>query len=163
MRCTEFWIRSFVIRNRHFSDLTPFDAHIHIERCECVYRTIGMLTSNEVRQHWHLNNVTIVAVCKRIGLVWLFFNKKVCNIDWDTSRMMLRMIVGPALRNQERMRWCLSHNCAPPELAVGFWWIRVPSGHGAEWWSTMVGCMTTALIGVLLWEAAWLRRDAIAS
>jgi hypothetical protein len=64
----------------------------------------------------------------------------------DASRMMLRMIVGPALRNQERVRWCLSHSCAPSELAVGFWWIRVPSGHG-----------------VLLWEAAWLRRDAIAS
>ena len=59
----------------------------------------------------------------------------------DTSPMMLRMIVGPALRNQERVRWCLSHSCAPSELAVGFWWIRVPSGHGADW--------------RLLWEGAW--------
>ena len=51
----------------------------------------------------------------------------------DASTMMLRMIVGPASRNQERVRWCLSHSCAPSELAVGFWWIRVPSGHGADW------------------------------
>ena len=51
----------------------------------------------------------------------------------DASRMMFRMIVGPALRNQEMVRWCLSHSCAPSELAVGFWWIRVPSGHGADW------------------------------
>ena len=52
-----------------------------------------------------------------------------------TSCLILRMIVGPALRNQERERWCLSHSCAPSELAVGFWWIRVPSGHGADWCS----------------------------
>ena len=51
----------------------------------------------------------------------------------DASTMMLRMIVGPALRNQERVRGCLSHSCAPSELAVGFWKIRVPSGHGADW------------------------------
>ena len=38
----------------------------------------------------------------------------------DASPMMLRMIVGPALRNQERVRGCLSHSCAPSELAVGF-------------------------------------------
>ena len=38
----------------------------------------------------------------------------------NTSRIMLRMIVGPALRNQERVRGCLSHSCAPSELAVGF-------------------------------------------
>ena len=38
----------------------------------------------------------------------------------DAYRMMLRMIVGPALRNQERVRGCLSHSCAPSELAVGF-------------------------------------------
>ena len=38
----------------------------------------------------------------------------------DVSPMMLRMIVGPALRNQERVRGCLSHSCAPSELAVGF-------------------------------------------
>ena len=38
----------------------------------------------------------------------------------DASTMMLRMIVGPALRNQERVRGCLSHSCAPSELAVGF-------------------------------------------
>ena len=37
----------------------------------------------------------------------------------DASPMMLRMIVGPALRNQERVRR-LSHSCAPSELAVGF-------------------------------------------
>ena len=50
----------------------------------------------------------------------------------DASTMMLRIIVGPALRNQESVRWCLSHSCAPSELAVGFWKIRVPSGHGAD-------------------------------
>ena len=39
----------------------------------------------------------------------------------DASRMMLRMVVGPASRNQERVRGCfLSHSCAPSELAVGF-------------------------------------------
>ena len=38
----------------------------------------------------------------------------------NTSRIMLRMIVGPALRNQERVRGCLSHSCAPSELTVGF-------------------------------------------
>ena len=38
----------------------------------------------------------------------------------DASPMMLRMIVCPALRNQERVRGCLSHSCAPSELAVGF-------------------------------------------
>ena len=37
----------------------------------------------------------------------------------DASRMMFRMIVGPALRNQG-MVWRLSHSCAPSELAVGF-------------------------------------------
>ena len=62
----------------------------------------------------------------------------------DTSRIMLRMIVGPALRNHERVRWCLSHSCAPSELAVGFWRIRVPSGHGADWCSAMGGCVATA-------------------
>ena len=76
----------------------------------------------------------------------------------DASRMMLRMIVGPALRNQERMRWCLSHSCAPSELAVGFWYIRVPSGHG----ETKLR-ITRRWLAFLLWEAAWLRRDAIAS
>ena len=38
----------------------------------------------------------------------------------DAFPMMVRMIVGPALRNQERVRGCLSHSCAPSELAVGF-------------------------------------------
>ena len=39
----------------------------------------------------------------------------------DASPMMLRMVVGPALRNQEMVRGCfLSHSCAPSELAVGF-------------------------------------------
>ena len=38
----------------------------------------------------------------------------------DASRMMLRRIVGPASRNQERVRRCLSHSGAPSELAVGF-------------------------------------------
>ena len=38
----------------------------------------------------------------------------------DAYRMMLRIIVGPALRNQERVRVCLSHSCAPSELAVCF-------------------------------------------
>ena len=38
----------------------------------------------------------------------------------DASPIMLRMIVGPASRNQERVRGCLSHSCAPSELAVGF-------------------------------------------
>ena len=61
-----------------------------------------------------------------------------------TSRLIFRMIVGPALRNQKRERWCLSHSCAPSELAVGFWWIRVPSGHGADWCSAMGGCEATA-------------------
>ena len=56
---------------------------------------------------------------------------------------MLRMIVGPALRNQGMVRR-LSHSCAPSELAVGFWWIRVPSGHGADWRSAMDGCVATA-------------------
>ena len=36
-----------------------------------------------------------------------------------TSTIML-MIVGPALRNQEMVSGCLSHSCAPSELAVGF-------------------------------------------
>ena len=39
---------------------------------------------------------------------------------------------------------CLSHSCAPSELAVGFWWIRVPSGHGAEWRFYYGGCVATA-------------------
>ena len=38
----------------------------------------------------------------------------------DASTMMLRRIVGPALRNQKRVRRCLSHSGAPSELAVGF-------------------------------------------
>ena len=38
----------------------------------------------------------------------------------DASPMMLRMMVGPASRNQEWVRGCLSHSCAPSELAVGF-------------------------------------------
>ena len=70
--------------------------------------------------------------------------------DWPMS------IVGPALRNQEKVSGCLSHSCAPSELAVGFWWIRVPSGHGADWAfcygrmqaneviSAMGGCVATA-------------------
>ena len=71
----------------------------------------------------------------------------------DASPMMLRMVVGPALRNQERVSGRLSHSCAPSELAVGFWWIRVPSGHGAvqsyvlhgsDLCSAMGGCVATA-------------------
>ena len=38
----------------------------------------------------------------------------------DASSMMLRMIVGPALRNQEVVMGCLSHSCAASQLAVGF-------------------------------------------
>ncbi len=38
----------------------------------------------------------------------------------DASPMKLRMMVGPASRNQEWVRGCLSHSCAPSELAVGF-------------------------------------------
>ena len=37
----------------------------------------------------------------------------------DISRMMLRMVVGPASRNQVRVER-ISHSCAPSELAVGF-------------------------------------------
>ena len=37
----------------------------------------------------------------------------------DASTMMLRMIVGPASRNQVRVGR-ISHSCAPSELAVGF-------------------------------------------
>ena len=70
----------------------------------------------------------------------------------DASRMIFRMTVGPALRNQG-MVWRLSHSCAPSELAVGFWCMRVPSGHGAvqsyvlygsDWCSAMGGCVATA-------------------
>ena len=38
----------------------------------------------------------------------------------DASPMMLRMVVGPASRNQKMVRRCLSHSGAPSELAVGF-------------------------------------------
>ena len=37
----------------------------------------------------------------------------------NTFQIILRK-VGPASRNQERVRSCLSHSCAPSELAVGF-------------------------------------------
>ena len=66
-----------------------------------------------------------------VGTIW-YPTPIVPRRGTDASTMMLRMIVGPALRNQERVRWCLSHSCAPSELAVGFWKIRVPSGHGAD-------------------------------
>lgn len=42
---------TLVMQNRHFSYLTSFDMNVCIERCGCVYRTILMCVSNEVRQH----------------------------------------------------------------------------------------------------------------
>ena len=86
-----------------------------------------------------------------------------------TSPIML-MMVGPASRNQEMVRWCLSHSCAPSELAVGFWWIRVPSGHGvvqsyvlhgADWCSAMGGCGATARRHSLLSLSAYCLKNML--
>ena len=50
---------TLVIRNRHFSYLTSFDMNVCIERCGCVYRTILMCVSNEVR---YRNNCFVSAI-----------------------------------------------------------------------------------------------------
>ena len=50
--------------------------------------------------------------------------KRVPRRGTNTFQIILRK-VGPASRNQERVRSCLSHSCAPSELAVGFM-IEVP-------------------------------------
>ena len=68
----------------------------------------------------------------------------------DASRMMLRMIVGPASRNQERVGRIVYPTAA---LLRSLQWVS----------DRYVSLQDTALIGVLLWEAAGLRRDAIAS
>ena len=68
----------------------------------------------------------------------------------DASRMMLRMIVGHASRNQERVGRIVYPTAA---LLRSLQWVS----------DRYVSLQDTALIGVLLLEAAWLRRDAIAS
>ena len=68
----------------------------------------------------------------------------------NTSRMMLRMIVGPASRNQERVGRIVYPTAA---LLRSLQWVS----------DRYVSPWDTALIDDLLWEAAGLRRDAIAS
>ena len=73
--------------------------------------------------------------------------------------MMLRMIVGPASRNQVRV-WRIVYPTAA--LLRSLQWVSdgyVSLQDTAQYEVTYY----TALIDVLLWEAAWLRRDAIAS
>ena len=72
--------------------------------------------------------------------------------------MMFRMIVGPASRNQGMVM------SAYPTAALlrSLQWVSdeyVSPRDTAQYKVTYY----TALIDVLLWEAAWLRRDAIAS
>ena len=77
----------------------------------------------------------------------------------DASRMMLRMIVGPASRNQERVGRIVYPTAA---LLRSLLWVSdgyVSPRDTAQYKVTYY----TALIDVLLWEGAWLRRDAIAS
>ena len=77
----------------------------------------------------------------------------------NTSRMMLRMIVGPASRNQERVGRIVYPTAA---LLRSLLWVSdgyVSPRDTAQYKVTYY----TALIDVLLWEGAWLRRDAIAS
>ena len=77
----------------------------------------------------------------------------------DTSRMILRMIVGSASRNQVRVGRSVYPTAA---LLRSLQWVSdeyVSPRDTAQYEVTYY----TALIDVLLWEAAWLRRDAIAS
>ena len=77
----------------------------------------------------------------------------------DASRMILRMIVGPASRNQVRVGRIVYPTAA---LLRSLQWVSdeyVSPRDTAQYKVTYY----TALIDVLLWEAAWLRRDAIAS
>ena len=64
--------------------------------------------------------------------------------------MMLRMIVGPASRNQVRVERFVYPTAA---LLRSLQWVS----------DRYVSLLDTALIDDLLLEAAWLRRDAIAS
>ena len=83
----------------------------------------------------------------------------------NTSRLSMSCgFLSPASRNQERVRWRLFHSCAPSELAVGFWWIRVLSGHGVykvAYYTApaMVGCGATARRHSLLCLYCCLFRD----
>ena len=77
----------------------------------------------------------------------------------DASPMMLRMIVGPASRNQVRVERFVYPTAA---LLRSLQWVSdryVFLQDTAQYRVTYY----TALIDVLLWEGAWLRRDAIAS
>ena len=73
--------------------------------------------------------------------------------------MILRMIVGSASRNQVRVGRIVYPTAA---LLRSLLWVSdgyVSPRDTAQYEVTYY----TALIDVLLWEAAWLRRDAIAS
>ena len=77
----------------------------------------------------------------------------------DASRMMLRRIVGPASRNQERVG-----RIAYPTAALlrSLQWVsdRYVSPRDTAWYKVTY---YTTQIDNLQWEAAGLRRDAIAS
>ena len=83
----------------------------------------------------------------------------------NTSRLSMSCgFLSPASRNHERVRWRLFHSCAPSVLAVGFWWIRVPSGRGmykVAYYTApaMVGCGATARRHSLLCLYCCLFRD----
>ena len=73
--------------------------------------------------------------------------------------MMLRIVVGPASRNQVRVGRIVYPTAA---LLRSLQWVSdvcVSPRDTAQYKVTYY----TALIDVLLWEAAWLRRDTIAS